>query len=385
MSEPDISDLLREKLPEGAFPADRNEAYRVYLADPVHQGVLKHAAENVAVEICGVLVGKWARDANGPFALISEYIRCNQATQKFAEVTFTHDSWAQINHEMDHKFKDLRIIGWYHSHPNFGIFLSDRDCFIQQHFFSGPGQIALVVDPIQKTEGVFEWRRGKPTPMHHYWIGNRVHVGPVSQPSGSRDAAATPAAAQPHSGDRESLGSWILPLLLAFCCFLLGWIWAGQRSDWERRQIIEGVVAHYGLWKGVRPGFEEQLAALGEASDKLAKEMTELSKQHVAAAGDGQEETRQQWQKSLEALKQLRQDIRKMAAAFGLNDEERAALLRFIAAKQRELWDKSGQKGKPEAPAAADDATPAPSTKTTDKPSETKDEKTAPAPPAKEK
>src|SRR6185369_3929322 len=135
----------------------------------VHSGTHQHAAHDTSVEICGVLVGRWEKDNDGPYAVITEFIRCDNAAQKFAEVTFTHESWAQINREMDTKFQDLRIVGWYHSHPNFGIFLSDRDFFIQQNFFSGPGQIALVIDPVRKIEGVFEWRHGGTAPTPYYW------------------------------------------------------------------------------------------------------------------------------------------------------------------------------------------------------------------------
>src|SRR5262249_53589691 len=124
---PDVRQLRPEDLPEAAFPGGRDQAFRVFFHPDVHSRVWKHATENDTVEICGVLVGKWARDAGGPFVLISECIRGEAATNRFAEVTFTHDTWAKINHEMDTRFADLAIVGWYHSHPNFGVFLSDRD------------------------------------------------------------------------------------------------------------------------------------------------------------------------------------------------------------------------------------------------------------------
>ena len=49
------------------------------------------------------------------------------------------------------------IVGWYHSHPGFGIFLSEHDRFIHRHFFGEPGQIALVIDPLAHVEGLFAW------------------------------------------------------------------------------------------------------------------------------------------------------------------------------------------------------------------------------------
>jgi proteasome lid subunit RPN8/RPN11 len=51
----------------------------------------------------------------------------------------------------------LSILGWYHTHPKLGIFLSgtDRDTMSLQ--FNDPFSIALVVDPIRDTWGFFGW------------------------------------------------------------------------------------------------------------------------------------------------------------------------------------------------------------------------------------
>ena len=140
------------------FRAGRNEGFRVFFSPEVHAAIWKHAAEDTSVEICGVLVGSWHRDPAGPFVKIIESIRGEGAETRFAEVTFTHQTWAKINAEMDTRFTDLSIVGWYHTHPDFGIFLSDRDRFIHEHFFCGPGQVAHVIDPIRQIEGVFVWR-----------------------------------------------------------------------------------------------------------------------------------------------------------------------------------------------------------------------------------
>ena len=52
-------------------------------------------------------------------------------------------------------------MGWYHSHPGFGVFLSDHDTFIHKNFFSSPGQVAWVFDPHSDEEGCFGWVGGR--------------------------------------------------------------------------------------------------------------------------------------------------------------------------------------------------------------------------------
>src|SRR5262249_34234810 len=148
---PDVRQLREQELHETPFPGGRGDDLRVYLAPEVYEALWTHAVEDTSVEICGVLVGNWARDVGGAFVQITDSIRGDAARNKFAEVTFTHETWARINAEMDQRFADRAIVGWYHTHPDFGVFLSDRDRFIQEHFFSGAGQIALVIDPIRRT------------------------------------------------------------------------------------------------------------------------------------------------------------------------------------------------------------------------------------------
>ncbi len=56
-TKPDVEDLRGQSLPETPFPGGRDPAFRVFVEPEVHAGVWRHAGENIAVEICGVLVG----------------------------------------------------------------------------------------------------------------------------------------------------------------------------------------------------------------------------------------------------------------------------------------------------------------------------------------
>jgi hypothetical protein len=72
-----------------------------------------------------------------------------------AQVTFTHKTWDAAFAEMAKIKPDAELIGWFHSHPNFGVFLSDHDKFIQTQFFAPDGRITIVVDPIRGKRGWF--------------------------------------------------------------------------------------------------------------------------------------------------------------------------------------------------------------------------------------
>ena len=101
----DIRLLARQDLPNEAFPGGRNQGFRVFFSPEVHAALWKHGSLDTSVEICGVLVGSWHRDEAGPFVKIVESIRGEGAETRFAEVTFTHQTWAKINAELTPSFK----------------------------------------------------------------------------------------------------------------------------------------------------------------------------------------------------------------------------------------------------------------------------------------
>ena len=168
----DVRLLARQDLPHEAFPGGRNEGFRVYLHPRGPRRALEARRRRTPrSKSAACWSGAGIATRSGRSSRSIESIRGEGAETRFAEVTFTHQTWAKINAEMDTKFTDLKIVGWYHTHPDFGIFLSDRDRFIQEHFFSGPGQVAHVIDPMRQIEGVFVWRDGKPALTQHFWVG----------------------------------------------------------------------------------------------------------------------------------------------------------------------------------------------------------------------
>ncbi len=117
-------------------------------------------------EICGVLIGRETGSGTHVFGSV----RGDGASQGGAHVTFTQEAWSRIHDGKDKYYPDSDIVGWYHSHPGFGVFLSDQDVFIHENFFSSPGSIAWVYDPHSDEEGCFSWGEGRVTPTRRYEI-----------------------------------------------------------------------------------------------------------------------------------------------------------------------------------------------------------------------
>jgi proteasome lid subunit RPN8/RPN11 len=128
----------------------------VRISTEVARQIRQHARSNLKNEVCGVLIGDFEDGATHVCACIAGA----NAAQGGAHVTFTQDTWEHIYKIKDRDFPDERIVGWYHSHPGFGIFLSDHDTFIHKNFFSAPEQVAWVFDPHSDEEGCFGWHGG---------------------------------------------------------------------------------------------------------------------------------------------------------------------------------------------------------------------------------
>ncbi|HMF92021.1 MAG TPA: Mov34/MPN/PAD-1 family protein [Candidatus Angelobacter sp.] len=129
----------------------------VVMEAEVARKIRQHARTSMKAEVCGVLIGTLDNDRT----VIEACIAGINAAQGGAHVTFTQDTWEHIYKIKDQQFPDDKIVGWYHSHPGFGVFLSEHDLFIQENFFSSPQQIAWVYDPHTDEEGCFGWVGGK--------------------------------------------------------------------------------------------------------------------------------------------------------------------------------------------------------------------------------
>jgi proteasome lid subunit RPN8/RPN11 len=132
----------------------------IFLDRLAADAIERHALTDTAVELGGILLGKECLDptTREPFVWITQHLEAKHYANTQASFTYTHESWAEITRERDLKFPQYDIVGWYHTHPSFGIFLSHHDLFIHQNFFAQPLQVAYVVDPINQTRGFFQWR-----------------------------------------------------------------------------------------------------------------------------------------------------------------------------------------------------------------------------------
>lgn len=203
----DKSDAAKKKkkkkklpdLPENALPQNIiavgervEEDKNIYIAQDVYKQIHKFTKNKLTNEAGGMLIGHTIEEFGKTNILITGFIEAKHSEGTPTTLTFTHETWDYVHSEIDKKYPGKKILGWIHTHPDFGIFLSDYDKFIHENFFNDENQIAYVVDPIQKIEGLYFWINGKLTKCTGFYIydrtGEKIEMTPVEEPEEEKEA-----------------------------------------------------------------------------------------------------------------------------------------------------------------------------------------------------
>lgn len=210
----------------------------VVLESEVARKIRQHSRTSMKAEVCGVLIGKNDDDRT----VVEACITGVNASQGGTHVTFTQDTWEHIYKIKDREYPDDKIVGWYHSHPGFGVFLSEHDLFIQENFFSGPHQIAWVYDPHTDEEGCFGWINAKVEKLSGIRFGYLQSVdqtatavrGEETEDQDESQMSASNFGGR-AAGERETPAwiRWTGPALICFAVALLsaagGYIFGGRQ------------------------------------------------------------------------------------------------------------------------------------------------------------
>jgi proteasome lid subunit RPN8/RPN11/LysM repeat protein len=164
----------RSKKKKVARSAQVNELLRVLVDKKPYAALLAHASTSIDAEVGGILLGKTGQNRQGAFVHIIHCIQAKYALERATGFTFTHESWNAIHAEKEANYPDLEIVGWYHTHPGYGVELSDQDRFIHSSFFSAPYQVAYVYDPLSGAEAFYVHPDGTLRQVGHYWLGDRL-------------------------------------------------------------------------------------------------------------------------------------------------------------------------------------------------------------------
>jgi len=195
-----------------------NDDVKVYIKQDVYKALEEYASSDTSHELGTIILGNYS-DALGKMnVVISDFIYAKYTDASASTLTFTHETWDYVHKEHEEKYPNTKMVGWQHTHPGYGIFLSNYDMFIQENFFNMPFQVAYVIDPVQHIRGFFQWKSGKVEKLKGFYIYDEVGKQiKIEQPK-EKKIAGGPAGLSPAA---ESKFNMFQPLILGALCLIV--------------------------------------------------------------------------------------------------------------------------------------------------------------------
>ncbi|MGD8457868.1 MAG: Mov34/MPN/PAD-1 family protein [Anaerolineales bacterium] len=143
----------------------------MFVTQKAYVRICAHAGSDLENEVGGWMVGKQRTDNNTGegFIVVEAVLPAVHVDHGSAHLTFTQDSQVAMYAMMEERYPGKDLVGWYHTHPKMGIFLSKYDHWLHKNFFKQPWQVALVVEPHSNVAGFFTWdSEGKLDTRYYY-------------------------------------------------------------------------------------------------------------------------------------------------------------------------------------------------------------------------
>ena len=247
---------------------------RTVVLQSVLNEIKEHGRSSMHMEVCGVLVGSLCWDG-GPYLLIDGRIEGKHASHQSGSVTFTSETWDFIHEELAGKHPGRIIVGWYHTHPGFGIFLSNMDAFIHENFFSFPWEPAYVFDPQAESDGFF-FKNGTELVQEDVCVSANAAPSVKEAPLGFSGQDRIVVEDKPRRWRRHV--SLAIAAVALVCCVGAG-VAALMEKVWKTEQMAKAAETKA---EALRGALAEKDGALAEKDGALAEKDVEIRKHRQA-------------------------------------------------------------------------------------------------------
>jgi PKD repeat protein/proteasome lid subunit RPN8/RPN11 len=174
--------------------------FYVSISSTAIEKIKEHASKNPDKEVIGLLIGRM----EGNTLIIEDTVTGEIVSEK-TKAILTPETIAKIADEIVSGKIKGNIIGWYHSHPGFGVFMSEIDIKTQMKMqqFS-PYIVALIIDPTKNEIGFFTVEANTRSPIMltedliHIYAPEEEPIPPkFTQPSPPQFFYSPPATTKP--------------------------------------------------------------------------------------------------------------------------------------------------------------------------------------------
>jgi len=128
-----------------------DSAEKVHVSSLALLKMLKHGRAGVPMEVMGLMLGQFVDDYT--INCVDVFAMPQSGTSVSVEAVDPVFQTKMLD-MLQQTGRGEMVVGWYHSHPGFGCWLSSTDINTQSSFEAlNPRAVALVVDPIQSVKG----------------------------------------------------------------------------------------------------------------------------------------------------------------------------------------------------------------------------------------
>ncbi len=190
ISDASVADYLNRCEPSGKLGDD----FPVFVVENVIAEAIEHLKTAGPLEVGGVLVGNFFRDRStgNLFAEIAAQVFAHSAQSELTQLTFTPETWAEVEATIKLRGRDEQWLGWWHTHPArawcsrcpvenrkrcklSGEFFSSQDEVLHRAIFPQAYGLGLVISDSYAsgiTWPMFGWRRGIIAQRGFYILNN---------------------------------------------------------------------------------------------------------------------------------------------------------------------------------------------------------------------
>jgi len=134
--------------PDAPMP---DTAETVHISSLALLKMLKHGRAGVPMEVMGLMLGEFVDDYT---VQVKDVFAMPQSGSSVSVESVDPVFQTKMLDMLKQTGRPEMVVGWYHSHPGFGCWLSSTDCSTQQSFETlNKRAIAVVIDPIQSVKG----------------------------------------------------------------------------------------------------------------------------------------------------------------------------------------------------------------------------------------
>ncbi|KAJ6628779.1 JAB1/Mov34/MPN/PAD-1 ubiquitin protease-domain-containing protein [Mycena sp. CBHHK59/15] len=174
--DPEVERLMMQQARQGgqsrsdATTPDNGEV--VHISSLALLKMLKHGRAGVPMEVMGLLLGEFVDEYT--IQIVDVFAMPQSGTTVSVE-SVDHVFQTKMLEMLKQTGRPEMVVGWYHSHPGFGCWLSSTDINTQQSFESlNSRAVGVVIDPIQSVKDHMSGREPRQTTSN---------IGHINKPS----------------------------------------------------------------------------------------------------------------------------------------------------------------------------------------------------------